>query len=236
MIDTVVMDAVATQPPEVPLPTDFDGWWSVRGESVEPANVRRDGESGVERITTPSLGMLYIKRQRNHLFRSLRYPFGLPTVMREKFATDALQKLGIKTPEIVFAEVRKVDGDWQAILVTKALDGYVDLEAWYRAGGKERIGETQHQKLLQKLGRVLGVMHGKQWQHTCLYPKHIFLTAGSVESTPEVALLDLEKARRKCIKGHAARRDLDQLYRHSRKLWSEQEWQVLLSGHNSANM
>ncbi len=234
MIDTVVMDAVATQPPEVPLPTDFDGWWSVRGESVEPANVRRDGESGVERIYSSALGVLYIKRQRNHLFRSLRYPLGLPTVMREKFATDALQKLGITTPELVFVESRKTGGDWRAILVTKALEGFVDLETWYRKAGRERIGEARHQQLLLKLGRVLGVMHSKQWQHTCLYPKHIFLTAGSVESTPEVALLDLEKARRKLIRGHAARRDLDQLHRHSRKIWSEQDWQLLLDGHNKA--
>jgi len=216
------------------MPSDFDGWWGVRGESVEPANVRRDGESGVERLSVPELGVLYVKRQRNHLFRSLRYPFGLPTIMREKFAIAALSQMGVVTPEIVFAEARKADGGWQAVLVTKALNGYVDVESWYRGGGRQRIGDTQHQRLLSKLGGVLGVMHGQQWQHTCLYPKHIFLTAGDTVVLPEIALLDLEKARHCWLPNKATRRDLDQLYRHSRKLWSEQEWQVLLEGHRNA--
>lgn len=215
------------------VPLDFDGWWSARGELVEPANVRRDGESGVERLEVPDLGLLYIKRQRNHLFRSLRYPLGLPTVMREKFATEALSQLGIETPEIVFAEARKIKGDWQAVLVTKALQDYVDLESWYRAGGKQRLGVEQHQYFLAALGRTLGVMHRQQWQHTCLYPKHIFLTAGDSSVLPKVALLDLEKSRRCWWPGKAARRDMDQLYRHSRTLWSEQDWQHLLDGHKN---
>ncbi len=214
------------------IPVDFDGWWGAKGESVEPANMRRDGESGVERLLLPELGMVYIKRQRNHLFRSPRYPLGLPTVMREKFAITALRKLGLATPEIVFAAARKTHGSWQAVLVTKALEGYVDLETWYSRGGKQRLGYEQHQQLLKKLGRTLGVMHRAQWQHTCLYPKHIFLTAGDAKTLPDIALLDLEKARRKLLPGHAARRDLDQLYRHSRKLWSDSEWHLLLSGHN----
>ena len=217
---------------DLSVPTDFNGWWNLRGESVEPANVRRDGESGVERLVLPELGMVYIKRQRNHLFRSLRYPLGLPTVMREKFATAALSKMGITTPEIVFAAARKEAGSWQAVLATKSLDGYVDLETWYARAGKQRLGHEQHQRLLIKIGGVLGVMHRAQWQHTCLYPKHIFLTAGDAEILPEIALLDLEKARHCWIPNKAARRDLDQLYRHSRKLWSEQDWQVLLASHN----
>ncbi len=218
----------------MPVPSDFDGWWSARGESVEPANVRRDGESGVERLSVPELGVIYIKRQRNHLFRSLRYPLGLPTIMREKFAMAVLGKLGIATPEIVFAEAKKIDGSWQAILVTKALHGYVDIESWYRSGGKQRLGEEQHRRLLEKLGRTLGVMHRQQWQHTCLYPKHIFLTAGDAAVLPDIALLDLEKARHCWLPGKAARRDLDQLYRHSRKLWDEQEWEILLAGHKNS--
>ncbi|MBK8103924.1 MAG: InaA protein [Cellvibrionales bacterium] len=225
------MDACVSATNDLSVPTDFNGWWNLRGESVEPANVRRDGESGVERLVLPALGMVYIKRQRNHLFRSLRYPFGLPTVMREKFATSALRKLSITTPEIVFAEARKVNGDWQAVLVTKSLDGFVDLETWYGRGGRQRIGDEQHQRLLQEMGRVLGVVHNAQWQHTCLYPKHIFLTAGDTVVLPEIALLDLEKARHCWLPKKASRRDLDQLYRHSRELWSEQEWKILLAGH-----
>ncbi|MCC7516228.1 MAG: InaA protein [Pseudomonadales bacterium] len=216
---------------DISLSAHFDDWWGVAGESVEPANVRRNGESGVERFMSPAAGVLYIKRQRNHLFRSLRYPFGLPTVMREKFATQALNRLGIRTPELVFAESKQEADGWRAILVTKALEGFVDLESWHQQGGRQRLGEDQYRLLLQGIGQLLGVMHRHHWQHTCLYPKHIFLTAGDVGSLPDVALLDLEKARRRLLPGHAARRDLDQLRRHSVKIWSDSDWQVLLAAH-----
>ena len=218
---------------EIPVAPDFDYWWNSKGESVEPPNLRRNGESGVERLSTTNLGVLYIKRQRNHLFRDLRHPLGLPTVMREKFATVALNRLGIATPEVVFAEARKTGEGWQAVLVTKELTGYADLENWYRAGGRQRIGEVQHQRLLMHFGSILGVMHRQHWQHSCLYPKHVFLTAGDETSLPDVAMLDLEKIRRRLLPGHAARRDLDQLRRHSRNLWNEQDWQALLAGHNA---
>ncbi|HSC76124.1 MAG TPA: lipopolysaccharide kinase InaA family protein [Pseudomonadales bacterium] len=211
------------------LPIDFDGWWQVQGESVEPANVRRNGESGVDRLNTDA-GVLYVKRQRNHLFRSLRYPLGLPTFMREKFAVQALQQINIAVPEIVFADARKISGGWQAILVTKELKGYTDLEDWYRKGGRERLGEHQHEQFLVKLGRVLGVLHHHRWQHTCLYPKHIFVTPGDSVLLPDIALLDLEKARRRLFSAHAARRDLDQLRRHS-LMWNDQDWNALLKGH-----
>ena len=210
---------------------DFDYWWQVQGESVEPANVRRNGESGVDRVFTDS-GMLYVKRQRNHLFRSLRYPFGLPTFMREKFAIQALQKININVPTIVFADARKISGEWQAILVTKELHGYVDLECWYKQDGRKRLGEQQHEQFLLQLGRVLGLLHSHHWQHTCLYPKHIFVTQGDAMELPEIALIDLEKARCRIFASHAARRDLDQLRRHS-AMWNEVDWKVLLTGHEA---
>ena len=209
---------------------NFDYWWNLKGESVEPANIRRNGESGVERVATDS-GLLYIKRQRNHLFYSLRYPFGLPTVMREKFSVDILGKIGIHVPVVIFAEARKIAGAWQAVLVTRDLAGYADLEYWYRKGGRERLGEQQHELFLLKLGQLLKRIHSHHWQHACLYPKHIFVTLGDVDTLPEIALIDLEKMRRRLLPGHAARRDLDQLRRHS-PMWNEQDWKILLKGHN----
>ena len=49
---------------------DFDRWWSRRGRWVEAPNLRRSGESGVERITDGQR-LLYCKRQQGHLYRSL---------------------------------------------------------------------------------------------------------------------------------------------------------------------
>ena len=71
----------------------FDYFWSQRGEWVEEPNVRRGGESGVQRIHASGGQLLYAKRQVGHFYRSLRYPFGRPTVLRERDALLALPGL-----------------------------------------------------------------------------------------------------------------------------------------------
>ena len=65
---------------------DFNDWWARTGEWGEEPNQRRGGESGVQLLIpeTPEQPLLYSKRQINHMFSSLRYPFGHPTALREK--------------------------------------------------------------------------------------------------------------------------------------------------------
>ena len=48
----------------------FDYYWSQRGEWVEEPNVRRGGESGVQRIVGRDGQLLYAKRQTGHIYRS----------------------------------------------------------------------------------------------------------------------------------------------------------------------
>ena len=65
-------------------PQETSFWWSVTGEWVEEPNNRRGGFSGVPRVVLPQSGeCYYVKRQRNHLFRSVRYPTGRPKLLRE---------------------------------------------------------------------------------------------------------------------------------------------------------
>ena len=210
----------------------FEYWWHAMGEPVEPPNVRRNGKSGVERLTTEN-GVLYIKRQHDHLFYSLRYPAGYPTAMRESHAIKLIGRIGVRVPEVVFAEAHHIDGQWRAVLVTRNLEGYQDLAQWYAGGGRERLGMEQHRSFLHKLGSVLGLLHRYHWQHTCLYPKHIFVTPGDDGHLPDIALLDLEKARRRLLPGKAAKRDLAQLKRHA-KMWDDEDWKSLLAGHAAA--
>ena len=61
----------------------FDYWWQVSGDWVEPPNERRGGTSGVIWHVPAQGPIFYIKRQEGHIFRSLRYPFGRPTCLRE---------------------------------------------------------------------------------------------------------------------------------------------------------
>ncbi len=207
----------------------FESWWQREGEWVEPPNQRRGGESGVKRIDDPKLGLLYLKRQVGHLYRNLLHPFGRPTALREKAALLALTDLGVKVPELVYCEARR-RGGWRALLVTRALTGYVNVNAWYEQGGREQFKDC-HDAMLQKLGAMLARMHARRWQHACLYWKHLFIsTRAEADGLPGVAMVDLEKARRRFTSTDAARRDLDQLRRHS-DVWGEQEWEQVLQGH-----
>jgi tRNA A-37 threonylcarbamoyl transferase component Bud32 len=206
----------------------FEHWWSQQGEWVEEPNRRRGGESGVQRLRDTQGRLLYAKRQVGHLCRSLLHPFGRPTVLRERDALLGLSRLGVRVPRMVYCSASYQAGEgWRGLLVSEALDGFSDIDSWYAAGGCEQVGE-RHVQLLQQIGATLARMHLGRWQHGCLYAKHVF-----VKVTPEVmevALLDLEKSRRRLSRKRAALHDLKQLRRHSS--WSEAEWQQLLAGYH----
>ncbi len=53
----------------------FDYFWNQRGEWVEEPNVRRGGESGVQRLMGSDGQLLYVKRQTGHIHRGLVAPF-----------------------------------------------------------------------------------------------------------------------------------------------------------------
>ncbi|WGL64419.1 lipopolysaccharide kinase InaA family protein [Pseudomonas sp. CW003PS] len=205
----------------------FQHWWQRQGDWVEPPNARRGGESGVQRLLDHS-GVLYAKRQIGHIYRSLLHPGGRPTVLRERNALQALDALGVSVPHLVYCGVEHdPQQGWRGLLVTEALQGFEDIEHWYAQGGRQLCGEAAHARLLQKIGATLARMHRGRWQHGCLYAKHIFVKLSDGE--PQVALLDLEKSRRRWSSRRAARHDLRQLRRHSP--WSDSDWAQILTGY-----
>lgn len=191
---------------------DFAYWWMQQGNWVEAPNQRRDGNSGVQRLTIGNDSLLYLKRQVGHLSRSVRYPLGRPTVAREARALAAYRAAGVRVPETVFSAVRKVQGQWQGLLVTQALSGYVSLDQWYASDAPVRHGAAVHRHMLRELAATLSRAHAHGLQHGCLYAKHVFIRVHS--HGVEVALLDLEKSRRRWRRSAAVRHDLTQLYRH----------------------
>ena len=207
-----VMTEKASQPL---IATEFDRWWDSLGIWVEPANKRRGGESGVQLLqqrdsTRPPL---YCKRQVGHIYRTFLHPFGRPTILRELQAYRAFARLGIKTPNIVYCAARQQHANWQALLVTDALQDFVSLEQWYTSKNSAALTNA----VLRQLAATLARLHLAGWQHGCCYPQHIFVKAqadknGAVEV--DIALLDLEKSRRRFRIKDAARRDLGQLGRH----------------------
>jgi hypothetical protein len=213
----------------------FAYFWNQRGEWVEEPNVRRGGESGVQRVMGSDGQLLYSKRQTGHIYRSLLHPFGRPTVLRERDALMGVGLLGVHVPQIVFCGAQRDPvHKWRALLVTQSLDGFEELEHWYAGGGRERHGEAVHDRVLQVLADNLARMHKGRWQHSCLYIKHVFVrvTGEGEASKVEVALIDLEKCRQRLTARQAAAHDMKQLRRHSS--FSAADWKKLVYFYETA--
>ncbi|OLF51635.1 lipopolysaccharide kinase InaA family protein [Pseudomonas chlororaphis] len=213
---------------EVAAADRFDHFWSRQGEWVEEPNRRRGGESGVQRIPGTDGRVLYAKRQTGHIYRSWLHPFGRPTVLREQDALKGLSRLNVNVPHLVFCGAqRDAQGQWRALLVTEALDGFVEIDHWYAAGERERHGEVLHDRVLKELAATLARMHQGRWQHGCLYIKHVFVRVSGEGDAAEVAiaLLDFEKCRQRLSAKRAAAHDMKQLRRHSS--WNATDWDKL---------
>lgn len=205
-------DTAAARPAST---SEFEGWWRRQGPWVEPENLRRGGNSGVQLLTQNDehLAPLYCKRQTGHLYRSLSNPVGRPTILRELQAYTAIARLGIRIPRLIFGGARRHQGQWQALLVTEALSGFVSLDRWYAGTHSAALNEA----VLRQLALSLARLHRAHWQHGCCYPKHIFVraeTSATGEAIAEVALIDLEKCRRRLRAATASSRDIAQLARH----------------------
>lgn len=207
--------------PAPALPTDFEGWWNVPEQWVEEPNQRRNGWSGMIRLRIGSQ-TYYVKKQCNHLYRSVRHPFGWPTVIREYENIVRLKSLGIRIPEPVFQGVRKRGEGLEALLVTEELTGFTSL------GDQTGLDQASRETLAREVGRVLGIMHRAHLQHSCLYDKHIMIRWQ--DGTPEIALIDLEKLRKPLFPWRAARHDMEQLKRRQ-SVWSDHEWKLLEESH-----
>ncbi|QKF49623.1 lipopolysaccharide kinase InaA family protein [Pseudomonas graminis] len=202
----------------VPAKDRFAYFWNTRGEWVEEPNVRRGGESGVQRVVSENGRLLYVKRQTGHIYRSWLHPFGRPTVLRERDALEGLRQLDVNVPRMVFCGAeRDENNEWRALLVTASLDGFDEFENWLRAGGREQYGEVVYEQMLQEIASNLARMHKGRWQHSCIYIKHVFVrvVGEGANAKAEVALLDLEKCRQRLTSYAAAQHDMKQLRRHS---------------------
>lgn len=213
----------------------FNYFWNQRGEWVEEPNVRRGGESGVQRVVGSDGQLLYVKRQTGHIHRTWLHPLGRPTVLRERDALIGVRELGVRVPEIIFCGAQRDPvHKWRALLVTKSLDGFEEIEQWYAGGGRERYGEAVHDRVLKDLAENLARMHKGRWQHSCIYIKHVFVrvTGEGDAAKVEVALIDLEKCRQRLSAQRAAIHDMKQLRRHSS--FNATDWNKLVYFYKTA--
>lgn len=203
----------------------FESLWTLEASWFEPPNQRRGGWSGVSRcdLELPGGGKrsVFLKRQENHITRTLLHPFGMSTFVREMQNILLFKESSVPALEPVYFAVRKTGGDLRAILCTEALEDYKPLESlvelWVTEGWPDK---EKRLRLMKAVATVMTQMHDHKIQHNCFYPKHIFVRF--YKEDVSVRIIDLEKAKVRILRRFATFRDLYTLNRHS-QLWRRTE-------------
>lgn len=194
----------------------WQDWWTRDIQWYEAPNQRRGGWSGVGQLVLQDddggQTTWFVKKQQNHGRRTWRHPLtGEPTFRREWQRLQALSADGIGVPQAVMYAEKHATGTQQAILVTKQLADYQDLDQILQHWSVMTVGERRG--LLSALATQLRQFHDYGWVHRALYPKHIFVCRTVVP--PQMALIDLEKTRQTRCAWRRARFDLAALQRHT---------------------
>lgn len=194
---------------------DYHALWTLQLEAVDEPNTERGGWSSVYRLELGEAAF-YLKRQSNHLTRSLLHPWGEPTFAREFRNIQRYQRLGIPALQAAFFAERRLPGERRAILLTRALDGWQDLDCCLQ--GWAARDEAQRAAILQACGELARRLHGAGQMHGCFYPKHIFLKEDAGVFAAQ--LIDLEKTRPLLFGERDRIKDLEPLLRRA-GVWSE---------------
>jgi tRNA A-37 threonylcarbamoyl transferase component Bud32 len=200
----------------------FDALWALQLEAVDEPNTERGGWSTVYRLELGDCAY-YLKRQSNHLTRSLWHPLGEPTFAREFRNIRRYAELGIPALQAAFFAERRLPGERRAILLTRALDGWRDLDHWLQCWGE--LDEAGRGGILRACGELARRLHQAGQVHGCFYPKHIFLRAQG--DAFDAQLIDLEKTRPLLLGRRDRIKDLEPLLRRAR-VWNEAEIRELL--------
>lgn len=185
--------------------TDFTSAWNEPLEMVDEINHRRGGMSSVGKliVTSPTGNTitLFIKRQRHHQCRRVSKPWTkIPTLRREYQNLIALHQQSISTGMPIFY----AEQGSQAVLGILEIKDATDLLQYYQ----------QHADSLSvivtRVATEIAKLHRLKWQHTALYPKHIFINS----ETQQISFIDMESARKRLSWRRIMMRDLDSLNRH----------------------
>ena len=204
---------------------DFDALWNLQLDAVDEPNTSGGGWSRVFRLDCEGQGF-YLKRQSNYLTRTLHSPLGEPSFAREFRNIQRYQQLGIPALEAAFFGERKVPGERRAILMTRALDGWNDLDSLLAQW--PQLTEQQQQAIVLACGQLARQLHALRQVHGCFYPKHIFLQADG--DAYRAQLIDLEKTRPLLLGQRDRVKDLEPLLRRAH-VWSETEVRALLAAY-----
>lgn len=212
----------------------FDALWNAEALDVDVPNRERGGISTVSLLTLEDaqgqIQHLYLKRQTNHLARSLARPMGEPTFSREWRSIRRYHALGIPTVDAGWYGERREGNEWRAILITFELDGRDDLahvhEHW------AQLDDTQRHQVITASAGLVRRIHQAGMMHGCLFPKHLFLSRPDAQrmgvEVMDAVIIDLEKTRRFVLRRHECLRDLYVLWRRL-DAWQPQDWRKFLT-------
>ena len=191
---------------------DFDSIWNLEAGWFEEPNERRGGWSGVSRIELKtedgqSVGM-FLKRQENHNTKTITSPIkGIPTFAREFKNIIRFINNDIPTVEPVYFCYRFSNGNYQAILMTKELEGFDSLDADdYLRDGAIMQDKVQREKIMTSVANAMRKMHDSHLRHSCFYSKHVFIRQSG--ENWDVKFIDLEKMHWELFKYYARFGDL----------------------------
>ncbi len=201
----------------------FTALWDLQLEAVDEPNTERGGWSSVAKLTLGEQ-TFYLKRQINHMTRSLQKPFGEPTFAREMRNIQRYQQLGIPALRAAFFAQRKEAGQQRAILMTHALEGWQDLDHWQQQWPE--LSNEHQQGILHACAQLAKTLHQAGQVHGCFYPKHIFLQKQATGFTAQ--LIDLEKTRPLLFGRRDRIKDLEPLFRRSQQAWGREQIQLFL--------
>lgn len=209
--------------------SEFTTLWALELDTVDLPNTGRGGWSSVSRLELADergqVHAFYLKRQIDHLSRSLRHPFGEATFAREFRNIRHYQQLGIPALEAAYFGQRRIAGKACAMLVTRALDGFRPLDAWLHDWPV--LARATRRYLLDETAALIRTLHSAGRLHNCLYPKHIFIRPPDASAPgPAARLIDLEKTLRLGLRDRV--RDLDTLNRHTHGLRATERLRFLL--------
>lgn len=197
----------------------FEHIWPVAEDAwFETPNQARGGWSGVTRqtlaLSNGSQARIFVKRQENHVYRSWRHGFRAAATLEREFRNCLrFRELGIPSMEQIYYAERRVDGKLRAILITRELEGYQPLSsATYQP--INQLGRAERNRLIGSVAAIIRQMHAHRFQHTCLYPKHLFVKRNP-DTSIEARFIDLEKTRWRPFKWWIATRDMNSLWRHA---------------------
>ena len=203
----------------------FEALWALKLDAVDEPNTERGGWSSVCRLELDG-SAYYLKRQSDYLTRSLLRPLGEPTFARELRTIFRYAKLDIPALQAAFYAQRRVNGERCAVLLTRALDGWQDLESWL--GQWPQLSASQREAILKACGLLARRLHSAGQMHSCFYPKHIFLQARGDEFA--ACLIDLEKTRPLLLGQRDRIKDIEPLLRRALE-WSPADVRVFLAAY-----